>query len=609
MRRFRAARGATPASLRRIRNRVKARFGYRLSREQLALGLALFELADKADALRLLREGLLDPPSFEEEYWFFSPSRYRSQASNAGIPVSSQIPPLLHWLIYGIEARLVPYQAFDETYYLARHPSVRQSGQWAFAHFVAVSSARTDGLRAPRKTPIPDAYRRNATRDSAEFYLARERDYEASRDRVLNIIGRDEFKTIVEEFQDSDPSVGNIFASDVDMAPFHDDLHLHEHQARQRLPRKSYDTIVCVPWIRMGGADLVASVLTKSLARLRPDERLLFLQIDSPIVEWPDIVPSGVDVADLSDIFMSIGGHAAERLLLAIFRGLAPRRILNVNSRLCWSVFDRFGERLARETGLYSYLFCWDRTPEGTRAGYPSTYFPSTAPFLAGAITDTFYLRDELTHMYRPPPAVRRRLVTLRTPARMAPRAITVAEEAAGRLGARRRPRVLWAGRLDRQKRFDLVEQIAALMPDVDFECWGAPVLDAPASTANRPANLVLHKPFAKYEELPLLDCDGWLYTSAWDGMPTILVELANMGTPIVASAVEGVCELIAHDTGWPVAAWEAGAYVAALRDMIASPQERVRRARNLQFLATREYCTHKYDKDLAALLAMEESA
>jgi glycosyltransferase involved in cell wall biosynthesis len=144
------------------------------------------------------------------------------------------------------------------------------------------------------------------------------------------------------------------------------------------------------------------------------------------------------------------------------------------------------------------------------------------------------------------------------------------------------RPRILWAGRLDRQKRFDLLIDIAAAMPDVDFLCWGKAVLDAPPNLSALPANVRMQGAFASFDDLPLGEAEGFLYTSAWDGLPTILIELGALGVPIVASAVGGVPELIDEACGWPVPG-DAGreAYVAALRDLLALPRRGTRAPRS----------------------------
>jgi glycosyltransferase involved in cell wall biosynthesis len=200
------------------------------------------------------------------------------------------------------------------------------------------------------------------------------------------------------------------------------------------------------------------------------------------------------------------------------------------------------------------------------------------------AITDNDSLRRTLAKRFSIPENEARKIRLIYTPAKT-----EVGREPLTRTGseaslAGRRPRILWAGRLDRQKRFDLLIDIAAAMPDVDFLCWGKAVLDAPPNLSALPANVRMQGAFASFDDLPLGEAEGFLYTSAWDGLPTILIELGARGVPIVASAVGGVPELIDEACGWPVPG-DAGreAYVAALRDLLAHPQTRHARAAQLQ--------------------------
>jgi glycosyltransferase involved in cell wall biosynthesis len=118
---------------------------------------------------------------------------------------------------------------------------------------------------------------------------------------------------------------------------------------------------------------------------------------------------------------------------------------------------------------------------------------------------------------------------------------------------SRPRAKVFWAGRFDRQKRFDLLAEIARRMPTLDFEVWGKAVLDQSPDFSALPSNITIHQPFNTYNEIPLDTCDCWLYTSAWDGVPTILIDIGFRGVPVVASAVGGIPELITSETGWPI--------------------------------------------------------
>lgn len=369
-----------------------------------------------------------------------------------------------------------------------------------------------------------------------------------------------------------DPDVGLLHGHERSfLTPWNDGAYHTVLAMRRLVPPGPYDAIVLMPHGMLGGADFVAGVLAHALVK---SERVLVLRTESPTWERPDWYPAEAPSIDLSAVLKD-APHKT-RLLYTLIEELRPKRVFNVNSRLCFDTFVEFGRQLSRFTQLYAYYFCADRTPEGVEVGYPIWYFSTVVPHLTAALFDTRDLAETLTRRYTLPPDVTRRMRTLYTPAVTAIPAHPVEEAQTASRPQRRRPRILWAGRLDRQKRFDLFVKIVAAMGDVDFDCWGKAVLDAPPDLAALPPNLTLHPPFAGYDDLPLADCDGWLYTSAWDGLPTILIELAALGMPITASAVGGVPELVDDRTGWPVRdVDDPAAYVAALRAMLADPADR----------------------------------
>jgi glycosyltransferase involved in cell wall biosynthesis len=250
---------------------------------------------------------------------------------------------------------------------------------------------------------------------------------------------------------------------------------------------------------------------------------------------------------------------------------------------LAFETYATYGARLATQFKLYAYYFCADRTEQGIEIGYPVSYFSNIFRYLTAAMIDSSYLAHIFKDRFAIPPDEGTKLKVIYTPAQLKLPETPVAEPQVARAKGRR-PCILWGGRLDRQKRFDLAVAVARVMPDVDFHCWGKAVLDKPPELGNLPENLILNPPFKNYEELPLTDCDGWLYTSFWDGLPTILIELGALGMPIVASAVGGVPELIDESTGWlfdPRA--DAGEVAKQIRAMLADPAERVVRATALQ--------------------------
>jgi glycosyltransferase involved in cell wall biosynthesis len=556
----------------------------------------------------------------------FDADTYRQRAAAAGLPsFEAQESAMLHWLLHGYTARIVPTERFDEAFYRKANPDIGASSLWGFAHFVE------HGLREQRPAGhFPTFYRgvspylpvsTSAAQDLHRRWFALDfpaREYifadeipAAFEHRLHEVLRADQLPQIFSEMQLIEPDIGELSSITHNLLPpFHDGMRTVHAALRGRLPGTHYDSVVCVPWVRTGGADLVAGLLAKALLRVRPDERILILRTDHPHFERANWLPPGVDCVDVSDIMSSMPSSAAENMLRVMFRGLTAKRVFNVNSRLCWATFRSHGANLATILETYSYMFCWDQTPSGRRVGYPSEFFAATAPHTTAFLTDTAFMRDELTKMYRLSAAASDRIVPICTPAQGPLLNPSIARRVLKKADPASRKLVLWGGRLDLQKRFDLVQDVARKMPDVEFRCWGAALLDAPPDLSALPTNLKMQGSFDHFDELPLDEAGAWLFTGLWEGMPTTLIELATRGVPVVASAVGGVPELIRPDTGWPVPP-EASTedYVDVLRSALSCPEEALRRAEILQKRVAGAYSETVYDRTLGTLLAAEQTS
>jgi teichuronic acid biosynthesis glycosyltransferase TuaC len=95
------------------------------------------------------------------------------------------------------------------------------------------------------------------------------------------------------------------------------------------------------------------------------------------------------------------------------------------------------------------------------------------------------------------------------------------------------------------------------------------------------------------HERVPLFlaASDVAVLPSYMEGMPNVLVEAGAAGTPVIASAVGGVPELLADDRGLLVPARSAEAIVAAVRATRAQPSAAAARAERL-----RRYVHEAYD-------------
>ncbi len=413
----------------------------------------------------------------------------------------------------------------------------------------------------------------------------------------------DELARIVAEAARLEPLVGTLTGHETVLVPHgHDKDYEAFCAVRALVPRGRFDAVVLMPAGRMGGADYVAALLARALSER---QSVLILRTDDSDWDRPDWFPPEVPSVDLSGALKAV--HDRTKALYVLLSEIGARDVFNVNSRLCFETFADYGMRLAVETRLHSYYFCADHTPEGLETGYPVWYFSGLFPCLTTSITDNDALRRTLVERFSIPEREAPKIRLVYTPAKTEVPGAPVAGTGREAMGAERRPRILWAGRLDRQKRFDLLTDIAAAMPDVDFLCWGKAVLDAPPNLSALPANVRMQGAFASFDDLPLGEAEGFLYTSAWDGLPTILIELGALGVPIVASAVGGVPELIDEACGWPVPG-DAGrdAYVAALRELLASPEARIARAGALQRKVAARHGWAAYAGGLAGIVASD---
>ena len=217
-------------------------------------------------------------------------------------------------------------------------------------------------------------------------------------------------------------------------------------------------------------------------------------------------------------------------------------------------------------------------------------------------MTDSEYLAEWFDDIYQLDARSREKIRVLHAP--VDPTLPVASPDASSRPSDR--PMVFWAGRWDRQKKIDLVLQLARLMPDVEFRMWGEPVLQL-TKLSHLPDNVKVEGKYAAFTNLDLSDADVWLYTSAWDGVPNILLEVAMTGVPIVGSLVGGTGEVLSEADAWPVAQVDdAEEYVKAIREVLADTAGARQRALALRERLLRERSEVAFAEQVTDLLLVE---
>lgn len=543
----------------------------------------------------------------------FHPAWYAELVEReTGEPLPPDYHPFFHWLTVGRHALWVPTPLYDDDYYTARHPDAARYQHWAFAHYmehgayergrrpstyVQPIAAEHPGAKVQRRPFLLD----QVLVDASPEQLRRSSPLE---DRTIEVRRKTErladpvIQEMVAKAYAIEPLVRRPYGPrEINWPPRLNSavvLRDRVEAARRRIGLTQVDTLVLVPHCRMAGSARVTGDLVRAIDQLEPDETLLVVTTDLSAFERPDWFPAGVRVADVSELADGLGEEYRTRLLLDVVRGLQPRRVVNVNSRRGWELFRLFGRQLRTMTDLHAYLFTWDLDQAGNKGGYPITYFPECFRHLTGVMIDSTALRSELVWRYAlsGPPADQLRV--LHTPV-SAPDAI----DHSGLFERRRRQgqplRAFWSGRFDRQKRFDVVVALAERMPDLEIWAWGKAVIgDSDVDLGSLPPNIRLQGTYEHFDDLPVTSCDFFLYTSEWDGLPTILIDAGARGVPTVASQVGGVGDVLTEETGFPVTdALDPEAYVDVIARMVTDPAEVTRRARRLRE-HVREQCDER---------------
>ncbi|PVZ88263.1 hypothetical protein C9426_08730 [Serratia sp. S1B] len=325
----------------------------------------------------------------------------------------------------------------------------------------------------------------------------------------------------------------------------------------QACTSRYYTHCFAIPWLKRGGADLVTLKHIEVAAQLSRN-KVLVIMTEPGESPWLSKVPNNVDVVDASRF---VGEISHDELLLVIVRMLVQLQLDTlhiINSRHVWEIVSRYGLALTQRTHIFASIYCDDYDRFGQPVGFARQYLPDCYKYLTKVFSDNNAFPELLCKTYGYKPEL---FYVLKSPINELS-STNVPRVPQGR-------RVLWAGRLDRQKRPDLLLGIAKMLPDIEFHVFGEAMLDDKTSVVQRLAklpNVRMRGSFDGVESLPFSDFPVYLYTSQWDGTPTMVIAAALASIPIVASCVGGVVDIVSEERGYPVEQVEdIASYVAKI--------------------------------------------
>ncbi|VVT00920.1 conserved hypothetical protein [Rhizobium sp. EC-SD404] len=375
------------------------------------------------------------------------------------------------------------------------------------------------------------------------------------------------------------------------------------------LAGQEFTDILLVPYLTRGGGEKFILSVLSALKAERPDTRCLVLG-GQRIVQhhWVDRLPDDSLFVDLHSLGVTGLTEAdIETITLRIIQHQPGLQRLHLKHCEYVDAFMRNHADRLGDVSTYFYHFCEAvDTVQGLRFenGFGFDLITEAGHRFDGIVSDhqailtTLAARlgddigPKLHALYAACSDERRVLSDLKAPKR----------------------RLLWASRIDRQKRPELLAEIArglqTSQPGISIHVHGnAPVGCEPECLREMP-DLVYKGTFDGLSTIDVEDYDALIYTAAFDGLPNVVLEAMAVGLPVIAPAVGGIGEAISSETGFLVPDLIdddalTAAYLAAVAELYADPAEARRKADNARKLIDIRHSIHEHQARIAEIFEL----
>jgi len=370
--------------------------------------------------------------------------------------------------------------------------------------------------------------------------------------------------------------------------------------------------IVTVPWVGIGGADLVSLNYARALsvdARFNGEVSMLATYLEKRTHR--DLVPEGVNFVQVPAEFLQISPALERRLLAQALILAAPELVISVNCFHVTNSMQLYGRQMASTTRIYLTLFAWDSidgfptnpiTDDGQR-GFLDSIGGVLADntVTAATVQEVLALTDDEVRVHHQPAVDR-----------VHPLPSPTAADTDALFSVDKPFRVLWPHRLDREKRPDALVAIANLLDaeglPVQIDVFGQQVLSNGGTLLVRrleAAGVRYKGPYSDgLASLPTHEYHALILTSESEGLPLVLVQSMLLGLPVIATAVGGVTDLVKEGaTGLLVGhPDDAEAFVKAIRVLMGSLSNRRRIISAAYSTAAEQHDWHSFTRLVDAL-------
>ncbi len=315
----------------------------------------------------------------------------------------------------------------------------------------------------------------------------------------------------------------------------------------------AFTDVVLLPSMSKGGAEKFIISVLDSLSEIDPGTRILVLGGEQVTKhEWLERLPANSLFIDLHRLgVVGLSQADVELISFRIVGNLQGLKRIHVKNSIYADNFVRkYGHKI-KTIPTYNYYFCEEHTYHGG-IGYTNGYgfdlISEHYSDFSGIISDHGGILETANALLGGGAAGKMHALYAEcaVPARRK------------ELQIKPQNRLLWASRIDEQKRPELLRKIAnklqLSMPWLVIEAYGSAASGGVDATVFQgSANLKYIGGFEGFDSFDTNRYDALIYTTAFDGLPNVILEAMAAELPVISTLVGGIGEILSAQTGYVV--------------------------------------------------------
>lgn len=318
------------------------------------------------------------------------------------------------------------------------------------------------------------------------------------------------------------------------------------------LGNQVFDDVVLLPWLKPGGAEKYILQILHQVYEINPQGRILVLSGEPASKhEWATKLPRGSVFVDVFNAFPTLSEVDRDAMVVRALLALSKKnaRLHIKASMFTHRLMEGYGAVLSSQFRIVYYRFS------------DSAFF-----WHGSRLCNQWgisFLRRQLANMDMLVCDCNKTVESdLKYFGAVGGKYHTIYAHCGSRLslaaGRSIKHRLLWASRISAEKRPELVGRIAMALrrkyPGLVIEVYGQVDAVYDQQVLFAVPGVVYRGDFDGFDSLPVERFDGFIYTSAFDGLPNIILEALSVGLPVIAPDVGGVGEVVVNDeTGFLV--------------------------------------------------------